>query len=174
MSTHKNLVEKAVASVLTFWLSGVESDEEDENCIFINQQATVVERYSLDDFLHLFQLGKITFEAVLNNLDGKLCRPANDAKHQLLVGLWMLANQESYRTVTDRFDISISMAWDYFKRIVDALVSIVQDVVQWPRHEEYRQDIATEFHKKQGFPRVIGAIDGTHIPIATPHDMQNP
>ncbi|KAK9695329.1 DDE superfamily endonuclease [Popillia japonica] len=132
------------------------------------------------DFRHHFRLTKTACEVVLNKIGEKLHtseikrgRPPNDVKQQVLVSLWMLANQETYRQLADKFDITISMAWDYFRRTVNAVVSIVQDVIQWPKLEQDRKRISLQFYPRQSFPGVIGAIDGTHIPIVAPSHMQN-
>ncbi|KAB0794568.1 hypothetical protein PPYR_01647 [Photinus pyralis] len=194
--------KRATAALLAFWTSVVDSDDDDDNVIVSQQLLTtrehgeskrvciknyvaIVESYSLDgivDFRKHFRLTKMSFEEVLIKIGDKLSmassvhhtgRPGNDAKTQLLVGLWILANQESYRTVADRFDLTISTAWCYFRKVVDTLVSIASDVIQWPKNESQRQCFSTEFRKRQGFPNVIGAIDGTHIPIVAPHNMAN-
>ncbi|KAB0802633.1 hypothetical protein PPYR_04819 [Photinus pyralis] len=178
--------KRATAALLAFWTSVVDSDDDDDNVIVSQQLLTtrehgeskrvciknyvaIVESYSLDDFRKHFRLTKMSFEEVLIKIGDKLSmassvhhtgRPGNDAKTQLLVGLWILANQESYRTVADRFDLTISTAWCYFRKV-------------WPKNESQRQCFSTEFRKRQGFPNVIGAIDGTHIPIVAPHNMAN-
>lgn len=65
------------------------------------------------------------------------------------------------------------MAWDYFRKVVNALVSIVREVIIWPTTNRDRQQISEQFSNRQGVPGMLGAIDGTHIPIVAPHDMPN-
>ncbi|KAK5648192.1 hypothetical protein RI129_003084 [Pyrocoelia pectoralis] len=166
-----------LATMVAFWSTLEESDDEEQvivhllhsyhktqTCkrVCIRNYVDVVETYSLSDFQRHFRLTKSTVETLLMTVEGKLkCteiqrgRPSHDAKRQLLITLWMLANEECYRSIADRFDVSISTAWAYFRNTVDAI------------------NIVTEFHDRCGFPGVLGAIDGTHIPIATPTYMQN-
>ncbi|KAK4882540.1 hypothetical protein RN001_005859 [Aquatica leii] len=131
----------------------------------IENYIEVVERYNLQ---------------VLNKIGTKLKsetymrgRPANDAKKQLLVVLWMLVNQECYRTIADRFDITVTMAWEYLQKTVSALVSIASVVITWPLTNHKRQQIVEQFSKRQGVTCILGAIDGTHIPIVAPSAMPN-
>ncbi|KAI4454307.1 hypothetical protein MML48_9g00011693 [Holotrichia oblita] len=79
--------------------------------------------------------------------DNKGGRPSHGANKQLMISLWMFANQESYRSVADRFDVSISTAWEYFHKRLKLLQMV--------------------FKKEQE------AIGGTHIPITQPHLMPN-
>uniref|UniRef100_A0A3Q3DET4 DDE Tnp4 domain-containing protein n=1 Tax=Hippocampus comes TaxID=109280 RepID=A0A3Q3DET4_HIPCM len=61
------------------------------------------------------------------------------------ITLWKLATNTCYRTIGHFFGVTCS-----------AIVSeMSQDLIKWPRW---------------GFPQVLGAIDGTHIPIIRPHD----
>ncbi|XP_044766191.1 putative nuclease HARBI1 [Coccinella septempunctata] len=82
----------------------------------------------------------------------------------------MLANQEVYRSVADRFNVSLSTAWEYFQRVVNVLVEVSSIYIKWP--ESY-ENITRKFKKRGGIDGVIGAIDGTHISITTPSYMSN-
>ncbi|XP_044764703.1 putative nuclease HARBI1 [Coccinella septempunctata] len=82
----------------------------------------------------------------------------------------MLANQEVYGSVADRFNVLLSTAWEYFQRVVNVLMEVSSIYIKWP--ESY-ENITRKFMKRGGIDGVIGAIDGTHIPITTPSYMSN-
>lgn len=48
------------------------------------------------------------------------------------------------------------------------LYQLAPQYIKWPNEEEARYTW-TKIETKYGFPKVIGAIDGTHIKITTPH-----
>ena len=50
------------------------------------------------------------------------------------------------------------------KTVCSILCSMAKDIIQWPKAEE-QGEIKNNFEAMKGFPGVIGAIDGTHIPI---------
>ncbi|XP_071634367.1 uncharacterized protein [Temnothorax longispinosus] len=88
-------------------------------------------------------------------------------RKQLLSTLWLLATPDSYRSVGERFDMGKSSASDSFIRIVKALNDIAGDVIVWPRGDR-RIAVQEMFHRIGKLPHVIGAIDGTNIPIKAP------
>ena len=58
------------------------------------------------------------------------------------------------------------------KRVCKALVRLAPRVIQWPKGNN--ADIACrKFQSLKGFPGVIGAIDGSHIPIRAPKEDPN-
>lgn len=60
-----------------------------------------------------------------------------------------------------------SSANDSFMRVVEALNDIAGDVIVWP-DENRRTAIREKFRRTGQLPNVIGAIDGTKIPIKAP------
>lgn len=51
--------------------------------------------------------------------------------------------------------------------MVSALYSYLHTFIKWPSPEEAKATW-TFIQMKHGFPKVIGAIDGTHVKIAAP------
>lgn len=90
-----------------------------------------------------------------------------DTPKKLLCSIWLLANQESFRGVADRFDMSKGTLHYIFSDICKVLCTLRNEYIRWPREEEFAS-LANGFQYKTGFPGVIGAIDGTHIPIPAP------
>ena len=72
------------------------------------------------------------------------------------------------RSVADHFGVSKSTTFQVFYRVCDMLKGyLAAKLITWPIGERL-QDITKEFEDMRGMPSVIGAIDGSHIPIKAP------
>ncbi|XP_066583781.1 uncharacterized protein [Prorops nasuta] len=80
-----------------------------------------------------------------------------------------MATPNSFRCVSDRFGVGKATAWRSTQRVVKALYSHLHSSIKWPSIEEAKITMA-KIENTYGFPKVIGAIDGTHIKIAAPKD----
>jgi len=69
--------------------------------------------------------------------------------------------------VSDRFDISKSMLHDSMRRIVAALNNLADRFIKWPEGDRLNE-VKHRFSRTGSLPDVIGAIDGSHIPILAP------
>lgn len=72
----------------------------------------------------------------------------------------------SIRDVADRFNITISSLYRILRRVIFCLSNLSPQIIKWPTNEE--KMISEEHFQANGFPRVIGAIDGCHIKIDKP------
>lgn len=71
------------------------------------------------------------------------------------------------RCISDRFGVGKAIAWRAVQRFVIALNTFLHTFIKWPTREEAA--ITWNIIKsKCNFPKVIGAIDGTHVHIAAP------
>ena len=59
---------------------------------------------------------------------------------------------------------SISRSLD---TVIELIASQKNDFISFPTENEFHR-LSTDFFEMQGFPGVIGAIDGTHVPIVNP------
>lgn len=64
-------------------------------------------------------------------------RPALDPRNQIVMSLWMMANEETHRQIADRFDSSLSSVSRCFRRVCKALVDLLPDLVKWPNGRYY-------------------------------------
>lgn len=72
----------------------------------------------------------------------------------------------SFRDVADRFCITISSLYRTLRRVIFSLSNLSPQIIKWPTEEE--KIVSEEHFRANGFPRVIGAIDGSHIRIDKP------
>lgn len=91
-----------------------------------------------------------------------------ELRKQILITIWMLANPECIRSVSDRFDISRSTCYEVYMRICTAITNNLADrFIHLPEGNDARNTIQ-KFEEQRGFPGILGAIDGSHIPIQAP------
>jgi len=91
----------------------------------------------------------------------------------LLLTLWTLTNQESFREVGDRFDITRSNAHTHFLHVCRCLLNLANEYLHWSETEFWHiKQKFTTLKTGHSFPNVIGAVDSAHIPIPAP--MEDP
>lgn len=73
-----------------------------------------------------------------------------------------------YRSICEKFNVSKATALNAVRRVTKAIVKLVARFIKWPEDNK-AQEIILGFAASNGFPGVIGAIDGTHINIRAPH-----
>ncbi|XP_031788530.1 putative nuclease HARBI1 [Nasonia vitripennis] len=135
---------------------------------------SVIYRYNEAEFQENYRQRRTTFYYLLHLIRphiqgeaigfGKLPIPP---EKQLFIALYVLGTPDSYRSVTAKFDVGKATAWRAVHRIVTAICEYRNYFIQWPSQNEA---IATfnRIEARYGFPKVIGAVDGTHIQIPAP------
>ena len=75
--------------------------------------------------------------------------------------------------MADRFDVGKSSFHLSITRVATTLVNeIMPSVIQWPRGVKI-QETSNAFGEISGFLNVLGAVDGSHIPIKAPKENPN-
>ena len=92
---------------------------------------------------------------------------------KLLATLWTLSTPESFRSIGDRFDMGKSTLHKVFKETCSALCGLCHELIKMPATATEMSTVSDGFLNKTGFPGVIGAVDGTHIPIPGPSDHRS-
>lgn len=80
---------------------------------------------------------------------------------------WYLANQNTFRELADKFDISQGAAHKAVLEMLDATCELASTFITWPTECE-KQVNTVLFHRMCGIHGIIGAIDGCHIKIQRP------
>ncbi|KAJ8275867.1 hypothetical protein COCON_G00076190 [Conger conger] len=90
---------------------------------------------------------------------------------KVLMFLWYMANQNSFREISDRFDVSQSSAHRIILEVLHIMSTMGQTFISWPNTCE-KAASAAAFHRLcglSGLSGIIGAIDGCHIRVQRPH-----
>lgn len=97
-------------------------------------------------------------------------RPTVSTDRALLLTLWILANQDSFREAGNIFNLSKGNSHSIFMDIIHIIVELADVYLKWPSVKQLNI-IKEEFNNIGGnnsFPNVIGALDAKHIPIPAP------
>ncbi|KMQ82753.1 nuclease harbi1, partial [Lasius niger] len=119
-------------------------------------------------------MSRATFEFLLETIHQDLIRkvkgcPTIPARQQLMIALWKMATMDSYRSVCDRFNVGRATAVRAVRRVTHAVFRRSEKFIQWPNGDR-AVIVMRGFEEASGFPRTIGAIDGTHIRIDAPKE----
>ena len=126
-----------------------------------------------DDFRSYFRISRHTGTVVehlfsvrndIPHCSGDRGRPPVELREQILLTLWILGNRQCLRSAADRFDVCRATAYRVCKAIVRHLMD---EFIKIPSGQK-AQEVMEAFEEKKGYLGVIGAIDGTHIPIKAP------
>ncbi|VEN44027.1 unnamed protein product [Callosobruchus maculatus] len=179
-------------SALTVLFSSTESDSDDDEMLVLEIETQrrgplikrpriehFVERtvpgYSSEEFKSHFRMYPETFEFVLSlvgpllSTTGANSRPQTPAKTQLLLALWLMATPDSYRSACTKFNVGKATCVRSLRRVCRALHGLAPKFITWPEGQR-ATDVMIKFEQASGFPKVMGAIDGTHIEITKPRD----
>ncbi|CAG8818881.1 3902_t:CDS:1, partial [Dentiscutata erythropus] len=129
-------------------------------------------------FRRTLRMNKPTFFALVDQIQNHSVFHSNstnlqtEVKIQLAVTLYRLGSPSTIWTNSMLFGIAEGTVHLFMDRVVTAIRSLKSQYVQWPSGD-YKKEIHNEFEQMQGFPLVIGAIDGSHIPVFQAPDRLN-
>lgn len=128
-----------------------------------------VQHYNLDEFKSHFRMSRLAMQSLC-----EIIAPLLHERHlfislekKMCFFVWLLAKQESFLAVSDRFGFNKGTGYYIFKTILNALTLLKEEWIKWPTHIECN-NIALRIEDKCRIPGVVGALDGTHIPIKQP------
>ncbi|XP_029830989.2 protein ALP1-like [Ixodes scapularis] len=133
----------------------------------------VVPRYTDTQFKEHFRMHRSTFEVLLQLTEPNLAKTIGvrvPTATKVLMTLWLLGNQESYRGVADRFGVHKSTLHFVVYEIVLVWARCAPSVIQWPTQ---LAQVASQFERKWRLPGVVGAVDGCHVSIKAPKEEQS-
>ncbi|XP_066603765.1 putative nuclease HARBI1 [Prorops nasuta] len=187
----ENISNNWAYSIMDFVLfaSSSSSSSEDEEDMFIldaddREEIPKIRNYyqevilAYNDFLFQkhYRMNRQSFDLLLYfvgpelNKRTILGRERIDPVLQLLMAIYILATPDSYRSISEKFGVTQSTAWNCLKRVVKAIYNIRNYFIKLPTVEEAKHSWELIF-QKYGFPKVLGFIDGTHIYIAKPKEQ---
>ncbi|XP_033731771.1 putative nuclease HARBI1 [Pecten maximus] len=91
-------------------------------------------------------------------------------EEQLYITLWYLGENDTIQKIADRFGVGEATVTQCRNKILKiVLKNLKKKFVVWPTHEEMLEE-ENLFAARNGFPDIVGALDGTRIPISKPRD----
>ncbi|CAG8576222.1 4179_t:CDS:2 [Paraglomus occultum] len=123
-----------------------------------------------------FRITKTTFHRLLNTISNHPVyqsnpfKPQTPIEMQVAIVLQRFANPMSYRELETSFGISQGSVENFTKRFCIAVLKNLQYAIKWPT-DQSMQEVVEGFAPpefRNPIPNVIGAIDGSHIPIQRP------
>lgn len=134
----------------------------------------IIPRYSNEEFMEHFRISREVIEGISEQFEHSQYYSYQSGKYgklsalqQVHIYLWFVGHQTaSYRDVADRFNVALSTLHHIVKTITYFLSNLSMDIITWPTLNE-KAEIEQHF-QTNGFPGVIGVIDGTHVKIDKP------
>ncbi|XP_046432592.1 putative nuclease HARBI1 [Neodiprion fabricii] len=132
--------------------------------------------YTDHEFKSHFRMSRATFKYLHGMMQKDLLRqvkgcPCIPSQTQLMIALWKMATADSYRSICDRFNVGRATAVRAVRRVTRALFKRAPLFIKWPTGDNAAA-VMRGFEESSSFPKVIGAIDGTHIRINAPKEDQ--
>lgn len=118
-----------------------------------------------DTFQRHLRLTKPQFHFFFEKLE--MIKPQKVDSKKVIMFLWYLTNNNSFRELSDKFDISQGAAHNAFVEMLDTTCEPASTFIIWPSECEKRGN-AVVFHRMCGIHGIIGSIDGCHIRIQRP------
>ncbi|CAG8640592.1 7934_t:CDS:2, partial [Paraglomus occultum] len=123
-----------------------------------------------------FRIMRTTFNRLLSSISAhpiyqfSTQKPQTPIEIQVAIVLQRLANPMSYRQLETTFGIGQGSVTNFTNRFITAVLDNLRHIINWPRGEELQRVIEgfAPPELRSRIPNVIGAIDGSHIPISQP------
>lgn len=130
------------------------------------------EKYDEIDFKQRFRFSKASVMEILHLIGENLTPMTHrnkslSAREQFLLCLRFYATGAYQQLIGDSVLLNKSTVCRVVYKVSRRLASLKQEAIKMPSQDQMAQ-VHGEFYRIRGFPRVIGAIDGTHIPIRSP------
>ncbi|XP_052786768.1 putative nuclease HARBI1 isoform X1 [Mya arenaria] len=132
----------------------------------------VVSMYSDVEFQSHLRMHRSTFEELCKIVAPDMARERSiSLETRMLATLWMLGNMECYRSVADRFGISKGTLHLTVMSSSKALCQQKSNFINFPTTRREMDQVAEGFSARCGIPGIVGAVDGTHVPVPGPRSQ---
>lgn len=126
----------------------------------------------ISDQTVLFALLQIVIKEIGHAVEN-LClsdRPRTSPTKITLLSLWFLANQETFRQISDRFDTGTGQAYRCYRFFINYFSKRVGQYICWPQQSQFAS-VLSKFSdlRDKSFPDTFAAVDGCHIAIRCPN-----
>jgi len=136
----------------------------------------IVPNYLNEDWIESFRMKRTTFQFICDELRSEL-RPVTpflvsreplSVEEKVAITLYYLASCCEYRVVANIFGVHKTSIWRCLYDTVDAINKIFLPKFIKMSHINECEMISAAYETHTNVPQIIGAIDGTHIPILPP------
>lgn len=138
----------------------------------IRPRLDAVSFYSESEFRERFRMSKATMMLLLQEIIPFIPTTKKyysiDVSSQLLIGLRYLSIGTFQQPIGDLFGVHRSTVSRICRRVLKAIAMLREKYINFPSIPSRMQQPKVQFYSLAHFPGVIGAIDGTHIPIKKP------
>ena len=136
----------------------------------------IAKNFSPQAWIQNFRMSQDTFTYLCSKLksiiakEDTIMRKAIVAEKRLGIAVWFLATGADYRTIGHLFGVSKATVCVVVKEVCSAIVQLMlPQYIRLPGGNALKAVIGG-FKTDHGFPQCGGAVDGTHIPIVSPHE----
>lgn len=131
----------------------------------------VQKHFTEEDWLSNFRMTSNTFKYICNRLRPHLLPKENYVRQPLkkvAIAIYKFASCAEYRVIANQFGTNKCVVHKCIYDFCKAMCKEFSKEIPTMPNEIEAQEIAFKFEEICGIPNVIGAIDGTHIPILAP------
>ena len=129
------------------------------------------------EFKRHFRLTRSTFEWLCCEIIPLLRRNSDEPgiiglawEQKIAASLWFLATGKCFRSIGEKFGMGESTISYALRQFFDVIISkFLAEKIIFPTTESEINEVTNGFKRIGFFSNVIGAIDGSHIPIKAPH-----
>lgn len=136
-----------------------------------NYVEEVVPKYRDSTFACHFRMSRSAFEVLcekVNSISQATATTFTPLETKLLLTLWFLGNQETFSSVSDRFDMSKGAAHRIVMEITQLLCQLKYLYIRWPEPGALAR-LAEDFDNRCGFPGVVGCMGSSDIHVKPPN-----
>ncbi|KAL0879788.1 hypothetical protein ABMA27_003499 [Loxostege sticticalis] len=159
-------------------INSSDSDDSEDDFIvkrprWIKERNDHFDGYDDEDFRIRFRLSKAAVYDLLIKIENNLefiseRNQSISPMNQLLATLRFYATNNSQLTIGDYSGLSTPTAQRIIHRVSAAIASLHREYIKFPSTQQEIRRNQNEFYQIARFPRVIGAMDCTHVRISSP------
>lgn len=129
---------------------------------------TIIPNYTNGEFRKRFRMNRESFNSLLQDLMPYTENIIVPMEKQVLIFIKYLSSQMPFQSIADHYRVCEFTVFNIVKRLSDVICAhLLEKYIKWPEAQNV-QETVQGFMNLKGFPGVLGAIDGSHIPIKTP------
>ena len=146
--------------------------------VYRHRPSQLLDVYTDEEIRDRYRFRRNSIAYICDLVDADLRRPtirnhALSVETQVLTSLRYLASGCFYQVDADIMGIDKSSVSRVVHGFCKAIVAKGNQFIRFPRTDDEKSQNKIKFFQMGGFPSCIGAIDGFHVRICTPHEDEN-